>query len=385
MWDNNRIRTPWKRRLARFCHRGLPVLGFLGCLLLTLWLWQRQGFRPALQGEVVAVRVDVTAGCDGLLVPLDREPWRLFDAVQAGQVIARLDDRALLANLDTARKELQRTRAELEAAVAKDSLGEANRDLRYLRDAAKLAVEHGRLLLWTLDRRMQVESDRLKLQRCDARIEHLKPAHDKKTISELKWKEEAIARETVAKRLQEGMTALHKAEDEEKVVREKREKLPARVAAESAKLLAPFQAAIESHEARIRQREVAIDQLLIRAPFDGVICAILRRPGEHVKAGTAILSVADPRSQYIVSYVRPEQRLQPHPGMTTEVRLRLPASRPIATRVERVGPQVERVPLHLCRDPKTAEWGLPVLIAIPDGLPARPGELLDVSILFDGG
>jgi multidrug resistance efflux pump len=386
MWNsNNYIPTPWKRRWTRFCYRGVPVLGFVGCLVMTLWLWQRQGRMPMLQGEVVAMRVDVTAGCDGVLVPLAREPWRLFDTVQAKQVIARLDDRGVLASLDTNRKELQRIRADLEAAVAKASLDEADRDLSYLREATQLAVEHGRLLLSALDRTMQVEADRLALQRCDARIEHFKPLHEKNAIPDLQWTEEKIARATVAKRLEEGMAALRKTEDEEKAVREKRERLPARVAAETAKLLAPFQAAIESQQARIREREVTIEQLIVRTPIDGVICAILHRPGENIRAGNTILTIADPRGQHIVSYVRPDQRWQPLPGMTTEVRLRSPASRPVATRIERVGPHVESVPLHLCRDPKTPEWGLPVLITIPEGLPARPGELLDVSILFEGG
>jgi multidrug resistance efflux pump len=383
MWNNNHyIRTPWKRRWTRFCYRGVPVLGFVGCLTATLWLWQRQGRMPMLQGEVVAMRVDVTAGCDGVLMPLAREPWRLFDTVQAQQVIARLDDRVVLASLDTNRKELQRIRADLEAAAAKASLDEAGREMTYLREATQLAVEHGRLLLSALDRKMQVEADRLELQRCDARIEHFKPLHEKNAIPDLQWTEEKIARATVAKRLEEGVGALHKTEDEEKAVREKRERLPARVAAETAKLLAPFQAAIESQQARIRETEATIDQLIIRAPIDGVICAILHRPGENIRAGSAIVTIADPHGQHIVSYVRPDQRFQPLAGMTTEVRSRSPASRPVATRIERVGPHVEAVPLHLCRDPKTPEWGLPVLIAIPEGLPARPGELLDVSILF---
>jgi multidrug resistance efflux pump len=385
MWDNHYIPTPWNRRWKRFCYRCVPMLGFAGCLLMTLWLWQRQGRIPTLQGEVVAMRVDVTAGCDGVLVPLAREPWRLFDTVQANQVIARLDDRTLLASLDTGRKELHRIRTDLEAAAARNSLGEADRNLDYLREATQLAVEHGRLLLWTLDRKMKVETDRLALQRCDARIEHFKSLHEKKTIPDLKWTEEKIARATVAKRLEEGVAALHKAENEEKTVREQREKLPARVAAETAKLLAPFQAAIESQQARIRESELMIDRLIIRAPIDGVICAILHQPGENIRAGNAIVTVADPRGQHIISYVRADQRFQPLPGMTTEVRLRLPASRPIATRVERVGPHVEPVPLRLCRDPKTPEWGLPVLITLPEGLPAHPGELLDVSILFEGG
>jgi multidrug resistance efflux pump len=385
MRNSHYIPTPWTRRWARFCYRGLPILGFVGCLTATLWLWQRQGRLPTLPGEVIAIRLDVTSGRDGVLAPLGRESWNLYDAVQARQIIARLDDRTVLAQLDTCRKELVRIRADLEAAVIKNSLAETDRSLTFLREATQLTIEHERVLLWLLERRIQMGTDRLELQRCDARIEHFTPLHKKGAIPELQWVEEKLSRNIVAKRLQEGLTALHKAEAEEKTLREQREKLPAQVAADAAKLLAPFQAAIESQQARIRELELASDQLIIRAPIDGIICAILHRPGENVRAGDAIVTVANPRGQGIISYLRQDQRLRPLPGMTAQVRPRLPACRAVATRVERVGPQVEPVPLHLCRDPKIPEWGLPVLIAIPDGLPIHPGELLDVSFQPEGG
>jgi multidrug resistance efflux pump len=385
MWNSDYISTPWRLRWSRFCYRRLPLLGFVGCLAATFWLWQRQGRAPMLSGEVLAVRVDVTSGRDGVLTPLASEPWSLYDAVQANQIVARLDDRGVLAQLEVGRKELARIRADLDAAVVQKSLDEADRSLSYLREATQLAVEHDRLLLWLLERRIQAETDRLELRRCEARIEHFKPLHDKGAMPNLQWVEENLSRNIVAKRLDEGLAALSKAEGEEKSLRERREKLPARVAVEAAKLLAPFQAAIESQQARIRELELAGDQLIIRSPIDGVICAILRRPGENVRAGDAIVTVANPRGQGIVSYLRQGDCMRPQPGMTAEVRLRVPAGRAVATRVERVGPQFESIPLHLCRDPKTPEWGLPVFITIPDGLPIRPGELVDVWLVSEGG
>ncbi|MBN2291132.1 MAG: HlyD family efflux transporter periplasmic adaptor subunit [Pirellulales bacterium] len=385
MWNKHYIPTPWRRRFKRFCYRGVPILGFLVCATATFWLWQRQDRMPVLTGEVLAVRLDVTAGRDGVLVPLAREPWKLYDDIQAGQIIARLDDRTVSAQLDYGRKELIRIRADLEAAVVRNALAETDRDLNYSREATQIAVEHERLLLWLLEQKIELETNRLELQRCKARLEHYKPLHDKDAIPDLQWVEENLSRDIVAKRVEEGLAALHKAEEEERKLREQRERLPARISAESTKLLAPFQAAIESQQARIRELESATDQLIVRAPVDGVICAILHRPGENVRAGDPIVTVANPRGQAIISYVRQDQPVRPLPGMTAKVRLRLPAVRSLATRVERVGPQIEQIPIHLCRDPNIPEWGLPVLIDIPDGLPVRPGELLDVSFQPEGG
>ena len=123
MWNNHYIPTPWKLRWTRFCYRGLPMLGFVGCLAATLWLWQRQGRVPTLAGEVLAMRLDVTSGRDGVLVPLARESWNLYDTVEANQIIARLDDRTVLAQLDVGRKELVRIRADLDAAVEPEFSG----------------------------------------------------------------------------------------------------------------------------------------------------------------------------------------------------------------------------------------------------------------------
>ncbi len=72
-------------------HTALPVVSFSACLLLTLWLWQQQGELPNAVGEVEAVRIDVAVGSDGVLVPLPRGQWTLFDQVEANAVIARLD------------------------------------------------------------------------------------------------------------------------------------------------------------------------------------------------------------------------------------------------------------------------------------------------------
>ncbi len=49
------------------------------------------------------------------------------------------------------------------------------------------------------------------------------------------------------------------------------------------------------------------------------------------------------------------------------------------SKVELVGPQVEAIPEHLCRDPKMPEWGVPVRITIPKGFSGRPGELFEVT------
>src|SRR5690606_1583526 len=98
MADSNRIKTPLWRIRERFAIRVLPVLGFLGTMVTVIVLWSWHGGSGRIIGRVEARRVNVTAGVDGVLVPLlDTSTGQLFpfDRVQQGQVVARLDDRSL--------------------------------------------------------------------------------------------------------------------------------------------------------------------------------------------------------------------------------------------------------------------------------------------------
>jgi hypothetical protein len=92
------------------------------------------------------------------------------------------------------------------------------------------------------------------------------------------------------------------------------------------------------------------------------------------------MTVAATQGQYIVSYVRQEQRLKPVVGMKVDVRVRTVPRQTSVSKIDEVGPQVEPVPSHQLRDPRVPEWGLPVRIGIPDGMLLKPGELVDVAL-----
>jgi hypothetical protein len=61
---------------------------------------------PNAVGEVEAVRIDVAAGTDGTLMPVAHGRWVLFDRVEANQVLARLNDRPVQAEMTTLAAEL---------------------------------------------------------------------------------------------------------------------------------------------------------------------------------------------------------------------------------------------------------------------------------------
>ena len=77
-----------------------------------------------------------------------------------------------------------------------------------------------------------------------------------------------------------------------------------------------------------------------KAPISGTIVTIHRYPGQAVNAGQAIMTINSEKGEYIVTYVRQTQVLQPTPGMAVNVHLRS-APRTIRSHIQSVGPAIE--------------------------------------------
>jgi len=374
-----RIPTPWQHRWRRFRYGMLPLLVFPVCLVLMFWLWRQHSGIPNMVGAVEAVRVDVKARTAGRLMPLSRAPWTLFDAVQQGELIARLDDEFVQARLTTAGVELGRLRKAVDAAGAQLVVSESDRERDHLREVNRLKYELEQCRLTVLDRKAQIEVDRLELQRLNSRVNYMEPLYKKNMVPETTFVNEQMLRDVVDKRIEENKANLKAAEAQQAEIEKRLKQYPELLAAEAEKILAPLREAINVQAGRIQELHVEIDLLEVRAPISGTICAIYHWPGENVQPTDPIVTIAADHGRFIVSYVRQEQRLQVAKDSPVEVRLRAPASPPMPTVVERVGPHVEPVPLHQCRDPRYPEWGLPVRIRLPEKFVGRPGELVDVT------
>jgi multidrug resistance efflux pump len=314
-----------------------------------------------------------------MLMPLPQGAWKLYETVEPDQILAQLDDRPLRAQMTTLEQELVRLRKELEAATAKLSVSEADRARSYLSDSMRLRVELEQRRLVALEKQMQVEVDRLEAQRTNTQLESLQPLYEKKMVSEQEMNNARIYRDEAAKRLAEDTKVAEEAKSLQKEAQERLKQLPDFLPAEGAKELAGFVAAADVQQSRIAELKVQIERLTIRSPLRGMICAIHHWQNENVPANEPIMTIASAEARYVVSYVRQEQHVEPKVGMTVDLRKRAIIRPAVETVVERVGPQIEAIPQHLCRDPKIPEWGLPVRIALPEKFSGHPGELFEVT------
>jgi multidrug resistance efflux pump len=284
----------------------------------------------------------------------------------------------------TLQAEVARLRSELVAGSEQIALDEAPRAHDYQREARRLGWQVQQHQLDLLDRRTLLETDRAEETRLEATLSFLEPLRARGTVTELQATDQRLQRDVVRRRIGENERSLAECRAQLDAAVAALHAYPKNQTAEVDKLLGPLEAAITVGQRRLDELQVQLDALQVRAPLRGTICAIHGWPGQQIRAGDPVFTLAAEEGRYIVSYVHQEQRIRPAVGMPVLVRVRGSRTRPLASVVERVGPQVELVPLHHLRDPKTQEWGQPACIQAPPGLVLRPGELIDVTFQRSG-
>jgi HlyD family secretion protein len=309
------IPTPLPLLMRRVRYQIVPILTLVVSLVLSGWLWVRRGGSVTAIGSVNAIQVPVNSKIDGLLVELPRKV-QIFDSVSAGEVLARLDSSHIEAQIQRETERLNEVRRQLEML---NKAKPKNPTTNPTKGAAAA------------------------------------PTDASATAVPLK----GAARAAVLK------AEMAETDDDELLSN------PMLQNKFSLEMM------VNSYQAKISELEQKVLAQDIKAPISGTIISIHRLPGQAVTAGQAIMTIASEKGDYIVTYVRQSQVIQPTPGMTVNVHLRS-APRTIRSHVTSIGPQVEKVPPEHLRDPRMLEWGLPVHVAIPPDTKLRPGELVDL-------
>lgn len=378
MAGNGRIPIPLSQRLRRARYQVAPLLAFALAVAGTIYLWGRQAGMPNATGSVEAVRHDVASHMDGRLVRDDSLQFHLYDHVRAGDLLGRLDDRPLRASLAALKADLEQFRRQIAATEAELRLNADERAGDREMDGRRLAIEIEQMSFDLLDRRVDLEADRIELLRRNEQVELSRRLRAQSATTELDHAQVVGERDVVAERVKQREQAIAEATKQLDATRTRMAKLPAAAQADVEAFVGPMREAITAQQHRIREIETQIDALRIEAPASGVIVAIHRRPGQAVRAGDPIITIAEEHSTRIVAYLRTDQRLEPHVDMPVGVKRRTDPGRVHESRVEMIGPQVELIPPDQLRNPTVPEWGLPVSIALPADVELRPGEVVDL-------
>ena len=117
---NQEKRIPLSRtvRTRRIRSQAIPILSFSLAIIASGWLWRNHGAATQGVGEVDSPRVNVTSPTAGLVISLphqSRGQWMVYDHVQAGDVIARIEDQQIETSKSLLQQEIKQLIDQLKA------------------------------------------------------------------------------------------------------------------------------------------------------------------------------------------------------------------------------------------------------------------------------
>jgi multidrug resistance efflux pump len=281
----------------------------------------------------------------------------LGQAVRAGDMLASFDGQAL---------ELERARLQATLARAKAQLV-AEQDLQ------SAALSRGQLQ--AVRTHASEERARAELRELDLQVKRMEELSAQKLIradqlEEARRKQRAVAADLLA-RPKGSEQELERMGLRPRPQSEQSERLEER--------LAPFRAAVQIEEAALRKLEHAITELVLRAPVDGVVGAVLQQPGDVLGTGAPVVTIITMRPGRIVAFI-PERQVRSL-GMGDAVWLYRVGSFRGALRahVAELAPGIEQAPPRTWASQSTPLWARRVVLALDEPAVLLPGEMFRVG------
>jgi len=382
--------------------RRLAIVAVVVIGLAGFAVWRFVLAPPALPPGVLAVsgRIEgddsaVAAKTSGRIREIT---VREGDRVEAGQVIAVLDDEQIRAREQQAMAAVRQ--AEARVRLAQHQIAVLDEQLQQ----SRLGVGQARG-----DAEGRVSEAEGKLAAADAQLAQAEAAY-----AQAKWDREAMTRlfqkELVAE--QEAQRAQRNEEAQAAVVAAQRRQVEAArgaLTAAKANLVNPAirssqvvavqgqilqaQADIAAAQAEAERSRAQLDEaranrtdLRVIAPFNGTVATRTAEPGEVVMAGTAIITLVNLSEVYLRAFVPEGQIGRVRVGQAARVYLDSSPAKPIDAYVLRVDPQASFTPenTYFREDRVKQVVGVKLRLKSAVGF-AKPGMPADGEILVDGG
>jgi membrane fusion protein (multidrug efflux system) len=238
--------------------------------------------------RVTADIVTVSSRADGWLVDM---PVREGMRVEAGQVIARIDDRVSKLRADGLKAQIGAIQAEREKLQAERRIAEVQADtMIYTRGSAITARKKALAA---------VDAD---LALAKTELERNRALFERKVVNERQMQvAEAAAAKLESQRAQ-AVAEYEEAEGRLLEARAERDKLGA-IDAQTAAL----EHRIANLEAQLAQQRVDVEDRTIRSPVPAVIDRTFMLPGEYVAAGQRILLLHNPKEVWVEANIKETQ------------------------------------------------------------------------------
>lgn len=354
------IPTPPSQRWREFRMRALPFMVFVCSLVGAVFMWKTTVNAPTLVGEVEGRQAWVTSREVGVVTNLLVER---FDRVTNGQpvaVVVSLDPRTQSSQVQDLRSRIALSQLEINSII----------------DRERIAFDYQNLSMDTLRFRAELAAARAQLPTAESTLARNKKGVEEQVIS--------INEYEISLGLRDSLKA--QVEELERLVEESENRLK-----QAAGLAATFTNSMSDSTLADAIKRVSKERretenvrnmpVVLTAPIDGVVGAILRHPGENVAAGDIIMTIHSLEGERIVGYLRQPLPFEPRAGTPVKVRCRTLKREEAMSQIANVAPRYEPITnLSLLRPGFTYEIGMPVSIPIPPELrpTLAPGELVDL-------
>jgi len=416
---------------ARRSRRPLLIAGAIVAIVVVGWqaYWAYERRVTANQvfgsGSIEATEVDIAPKITGRIVKLAAAEG---DAVHAGQVLARLDDRDLRAQVEQARANVTADAAKAaQAAQAVDTqqmmtdtqVGQARAALA----AAETAVPQGQATVSLVGQTVEQSIDQAQAQ-LNSAVAQAASAHSNlvKTQTDLAREKALYAQGAVAAQdldaaqqaydaavaadrsanaaVAQAQAALRSAQanrlqvpiQEQSVsasraaVAQAREALANAeagytVVAQDRQNLAAAKATVVQAQAALRYQEVLLGYATIVSPIDGVVLTQNNQEGEVVAAGGAIYTIVNPRDMWLRVYIPEDEIGRIHLGQRAAISVDTFPGRTFPAQVSEISTEAEFTPINVQSRENRVKlvYGVKLQITNPYGT-LKPGMPADATI-----
>ncbi len=351
---------------AVFRRHVLPWTVWLSAMGIAGWLWYGIHIGTA-RGYVEGISYGVVAVEPGRLAEVLVAPGQ---HVRAGEVVARLDSRAIDAELVTLAAERRKIEAELEAVTTKTEMlvGENSRNVEESVDSAEVARQQARANRNVVAAELKALDDFISLEK--DLVE--KRMADRRELSALLVKKAALAKE-----LQAADGLIKELDAVASSARRRRGNVPADA---TTAMTDPLRAELVVIEARQALLELRKEMMSLRSPGDGEVAEVLLRGGESVTTGSVVAEIIGAASMtkdgtpIVFACMNEADAANVRVGEDVVFAPPEGGSAVLHGHVQRMAPGVVELPPRCWRDPKIPLWGRPVYIAVDDAKSLLPGQ-----------
>src|SRR5579872_1121851 len=381
--------------------RVVRIFVIAGVIVAALVIWKIFFASPSLPASIIALSGRIE-GDDSAVAPKTsgkvlEVTVREGDTVNAGQVIARLDDAQVRAREDSARAALASAQAKMQSAH--DQIAVLQEQLR------ENQLQTGQSTMDAEGRVRQAEAD---LTAAQADLVQQQAA-----LRLAEFNRDAYMRlaKTGAASQQQGLQAEVQADQQAAVVAASQRKVEsARGALTTAQAnldtpkvrsaqtsgteaqIAQQQSAIAGAKAETAQAQAQLTEaeadradLTVLAPFSGTVLTRAAEPGEVVQAGTAIVTLLDLSKVYLRGFIPEGEIGRVKLGQSARVYLDSDPRKPLDAYVLRIDPQSTFTPENTYFRDDRVKQVVGVKVQLTQGIGyAKPGMPADGEILTSG-